>query len=168
MKVRPILLTAAAIGAAAILLAFSSSRADAQTATQIVTFQVTGVNRISVSGNPAILTINTADAGSELTDATDATTTYSITTNQTNQKITGHISIGSMPTDVTLKVALAGSPGTTAGAVSLSSSAVNLVTGITKSKATGQTITYTLSSTLDAAVMASASNVTVTYTVTAG
>ena len=48
MKGRPILVAAAAIGAAAILMAFTSSRADAQTATRT---------------------------------ATDATTTYSITTN---------------------------------------------------------------------------------------
>ncbi|MGI9140812.1 MAG: hypothetical protein ACR2GJ_06880 [Gemmatimonadaceae bacterium] len=81
MKGRPILVAAAAIGAAAILMAFASSHADAQTATQTVTFQVTGVNRIAVSGNPAALTINTATVGSDLSDAADATTTYSITTN---------------------------------------------------------------------------------------
>jgi hypothetical protein len=48
MKGRPILVAAAVIGAAAILMAFASSRADAQTA---------------------------------IRTATDATTTYSITTN---------------------------------------------------------------------------------------
>lgn len=65
MKGHPILIAAAAIGAAAILMAFASSRADAQTATRTVTLQVTGVNRIAVSGNPAALTINTATAGSD-------------------------------------------------------------------------------------------------------
>ena len=69
MKGRPILVAAAAIGAAAILMAFASSRADAQTATRT---------------------------------ATDATTTYSITTNQANQKITGSITSGSIPTGLTL------------------------------------------------------------------
>lgn len=169
MKLRPILLAAATIGGTAILLALASSRSDAQTATQTVTFQVTGVNRIAVSGNPATLAINTAEAGSDLGTASDASTTYSITTNQSNQKITGQITAGTIPTGVTLKAELAGSPGTSSGAQTLSAaSAVDLVTAISQSKATGKTITYSLSATLAAAVMGSSSNVTVTYTVTAG
>ena len=168
MKIRPILLAAASIATAAILLAFVSSRADAQTATQTVTFQVTGVNRISVSGNPATMTINAATAGSDLDDATNSATTYSITTNQTNQKITGQITTGTMPSGVTLTANLAGSPGTSAGAQTLSGTAADLVTAITKDKATGKSITYSLSATLAAAVMGSTSNVVVTYTVTAG
>lgn len=168
MKARPILIAAATLGAAAVLLALTSSRGHAQTATQVVTFQVTGVNKISVSGNPATLTINTATAGGDLDPATDASTTYSITTNQSNQKITGQITAGTVPTDVTLAAALASTIGTSAGAKTLTAAAVDLVTGISKSKASGQTITYSLSAALTAAVMASSSNVTVTFTVTQG
>ena len=60
-------------------------------ATQTVTYSVSAINELSVSGNPAALAVSTATAGSEPDDATDATTTYGISTNQTGTKITAAI-----------------------------------------------------------------------------
>ena len=62
---------------------FSTHTSLAQTtATQTVTLAVSSVQKLSVSGNPAPLTIGSGVAGTEgLTSVTDATTTYSETHN---------------------------------------------------------------------------------------
>lgn len=137
------------------------------TATQTVTFEVQAIDEISVSTDPGALTISTASAGSEPVDATDNTTTYAITTNGTNKKITGGIN-SDMPANVTLQVNL-GAPGgsSSSGDVSLSSTAADLVTGITQRAQSGLSITYTLSATVAAGVVASGTR-TVTLTVTDG
>ena len=137
------------------------------TATQTATYEVTSIDEISVSGNPGALTINTAVAGSQPTDATDATTTYAITTNNSTRKITGKINTA-MPANTSLKVTLvAPTGGTSAGQVTLSVTDQDLVTGITKLAESGKTITYVFSATLAAGIVASASK-TVTLTVAAG
>ena len=134
---------------------------------QSVTFAVNEVNEMGVSGNPAALTISTATAGSEPDDATDSTTTYAITTNATGKKITGAID-SAMPADVTLRVNLAApTGGSSAGATALSTTAADLVTGVTKVAEGSKTITYTLSATVAAGVVASATR-TVTLTMTGG
>jgi hypothetical protein len=162
MKTR--LIIAAAM---ALVLGLSSLALAGSTATQSVTYEVQAINEISVSGDPGSLIINTATAGSEPNDATDNSTTYAITTNGSNKKITGEIDTA-MPTDVTLKVNLqAPTGGTSAGAVTLTSTAADLVTGISTVAQSGLTITYTLSATVDAGVVASASK-TVTLTIIDG
>src|SRR5687767_15812092 len=89
---------------ATMALLVSASVASAQTANQVVTFQVNAINQIAFSGSPSLL-INTATAGSNPTSAT-AAATWAVTTNQTGAKITA--SIGSdMPTGLTLSVNLA-------------------------------------------------------------
>ncbi|MBI1922902.1 hypothetical protein HYR99_01495 [Candidatus Poribacteria bacterium] len=139
----------------------------ANTATQTVTFEVQAINEISVSGNPGALTVSVATAGSEPTDATNSTTTYNITSNGTGKKITGAINTA-MPSGTSLKVSLAAPTGaTSAGTVTLSITAANLVTGITQKAESSKTITYTLSATVSAGVVASASK-TVTLTLTDG
>lgn len=137
------------------------------TATQTVTFQVTAINQISVSGNPGALTISSVTAGSAPTSVSDATTTWAVSTNQTGAKITGSIP-SAMPTGVTLSVNLGAPTGaTSAGAQLLGTSAVDLVTGITKLNETGKTVTYTLAATSAAGVIASDTRV-VTFTITGG
>ncbi|MBI5099039.1 MAG: hypothetical protein HZB30_07335 [Nitrospirae bacterium] len=139
----------------------------ASSTTQTVTYAVSAINEISVSGNPAALTVSTATAGSAPNSVSDATTTYAITTNETGKKITGAIN-SNMPAGVTLTVSLAApTGGTSAGATSLSTSASNLVTGITTLNESGKTITYSLSATSAAGVVSSASK-TVTLTVVDG
>lgn len=152
-------------GVVFVSLLASASIAAAQTATQTVTFQVQAINEISVSGDPGQLTISTASAGGQLQPATDNTTTYSITTNEAGKKIA--ISLDSdMPTGVTLEVSLAEPAGaTSAGDVTLSTVDADAVTDIGNLAETGLAITYTLSATSAAAVMAAADTRTVTLTV---
>lgn len=104
----------------------------ANTANQTVTFEVQAINEISVSGNPGTLTVSVATAGSQPNDATDNSTTYNITTNGTNKKLTGSINTA-MPANTDLKVNLTAPTGaTSAGTVTLSTVAQNLVTGVTQ------------------------------------
>lgn len=145
------------------VMVFAGS-ASAQTATSTAGYEVTAINDVSVSGNPGNLVI---DAASELDGVTDATTTWSVTTNQTGAKVTGEID-SDMPTDVTLKVELDAPTGATSeGAVGLSVAAGDLVTGITEIDATGLGVTYTLSALPTAGVVAAGTR-TVTFTITDG
>ena len=146
-------------------LAGITSVASAQTANQTVTFQVDAINQIAFTGSPSLV-VNTATAGSAPTAAT-ANVSWAITTNQTGSKITA--SIGSnMPAGLTLTVNLAApSVGTSAGAQSLSTTAVDLVTGITKLAESGMNVGYSLSATTAAGVVSSTTR-TVTYTITGG
>ena len=137
------------------------------TATQTVTFEVQAIDEISASGDPGALTISTATAGSQPTDATDNSTTYAVTTNGANKKITGEID-SNMPANTTLQVNLAApTGGSSAGDVSLSTTAADVVTGVTGVAESGLGITYTLSATIAAGVVASDTR-TVTLTLTDG
>lgn len=136
----------------------------ATTATATVTFTIGTINAISVSGNPTALTINTATAGSAPTSVTDTSTTYNVTSNATNQRITGAIDLA-MPSNVTLTIALGAPSGaTSAGAVSMTTTAQNLVTAISNVAESGLAITYTLAATVSAAVQGPSTRV-VTYTI---
>src|SRR5438034_5873783 len=124
------------------LLVVASRALSAQTATQVVTFQVDAVNQVAFSGSPSLV-INTATAGSNPSNAT-AAATWAVTTNQTGAKITA--SIGSnMPAGLTLSANLsAPAGGTSAGSQALSTIAVDLVTSITKLAQSGVSALYTL------------------------
>lgn len=145
--------------------AFAAADASAQTATQTVSYEVAAINEISVSGSPSLV-INSGTAGSGLTSAS-AAGTYAITTNETNRKVTAQID-SNMPSGVTLSVTLAApTGGTSAGSVNLSTTAVDVVTGVSNVNQSGLGITYGLSATVSAGVVP-AGNKTVTYTITAG
>jgi hypothetical protein len=145
--------------------ALAATDAQAQTATQSVSYEVSAINEISVSGSPSLV-INDATPGSGLVSAS-AAGTYAITSNQTNRKITARIDTD-MPSNVTLTVQLAAPSGaTSAGAVSLNSVDKDVVTGISNVDQSGLSISYGLSATVAAGVVA-AGNKTVTYTITAG
>jgi predicted aspartyl protease len=108
--------------------------------------------QISVSGSPAAMKVTAAVAGSAPTAVSNASTTYSLASNPA-----GHFTITAsinspMPAGVTLKITLAASRGSSAGAVTLSTVAQNVVTGITL-KMSGQVITYNLSATAAAGVV---------------
>jgi hypothetical protein len=147
------------------LMAGAATAASAQTANQTVTFQVDAINQIAFSGSPSLV-INTATAGSNPTNAT-AAATWAVTTNQTGAKVTA--SIGSdMPTGLTLSVNLtAPAGGSSAGAQSLSTVAVDLVTSITRLAQGALAASYSLSATPTAGVVSSTTR-TVTYTITGG
>jgi hypothetical protein len=149
------------------LMLVASRSAFSQTAQQTVTFQVDAINEVAVAGSPS-LTIVAAVAGSAPTSVTSSGHTWAVTTNQTNAKITASIA-SNMPSGLTLSATLGvGATGaTSAGAKSLSTTAQDVVTGITKLNATGLALSYTLDATAAAGVVASASRV-VTFTITGG
>ena len=129
--------------ALALMTFAAAGTASAQTANQTVTFAVSAINQIAFTGSPS-LTISSATAGSNPASATDASATWAVTTNQTGAKVSASID-SDMPTGLTLSVNLAQpSGGTSAGAKALSSTSVDLVTGVSKVAATGLGVTYTL------------------------
>jgi hypothetical protein len=147
------------------LLAGALSAASGQTATQTVTFQVDAINQISFAGSPSLV-INTATAGSNPASVT-AAATWAVTTNQTGAKITASIN-SAMPAGVTLSANLAApAAAASAGSQSLSTTSVDLVTGITKLAQGALSVTYSLSATAAAGVVSSTTR-TVTYTITGG
>ena len=149
-----------------LVFGLSSLAMAGNTAQQTVTYEVSAINEISVSGNPGNLVVNSATAGSEPNEDTDNTTTWAITTNQTSRKMTGSIN-SNMPANVTLEINLiAPTGGVSEGDVSLSSTDADLVTSIETVAESGLTITYTLSATVAAGVVPQAHK-TVTITLTA-
>ena len=154
------------LAAAVALVVVAAPLAHAQTATQTVTFTVNAINQIAFLGAPS-LTITTAVAGSAPTSVTDATASWAVTTNQTGAKITASIA-SNMPAGLTLSSSLAApTGGASAGFLSLSTVAVDLVTGITKLAQGSLGVSYKLDATAAAGVVASTSRV-VTYTITGG
>jgi opacity protein-like surface antigen len=152
---------------AALLVVAAAASASAQTATQTVTMQVDAINLISVAGTPS-LTISAAVAGGAPTSVTSTGNTWAVTTNQSNAKITASIPLA-MPTGVTLSANM-GAPtaaGTSAGYLALGTSAVDLVTGITKLNESGLSLSYKLDATSAAGVLTSTTRV-VTFTITGG
>ena len=120
----------------------------------------------AVSGSPPPLVVGTATAGFTPLASTDNSTTYTIFAyGRGNQKVTAQLS-AAMPAGVTLKVQLA-APGnaTSLGLVALSTVAQDVVTGVNNNLNT-RSITYELSATLAAGVVARQSR-TVTLTLIA-
>lgn len=157
--------TVAAAGVAVLLA--GAQEALAQSATQVVRLQVNAINQIGVSGNPAPMVISTAIAGTGPTSVVASETSYAITTNEPNKKITASLD-QALPDGVTLEVALAAPNGAaSAGDVALTTGAADVVTGISALSASALPITYRLSATT--AVQMSAPAVrTVTFTIVSG
>ena len=153
--------------ASSVAIVLNVGAAFAQTATQVVRFEVVAVNQIGVTGTPAPLVVNSATAGSQPTAVTMAGSSYAVTTNETNQKITATINEG-LPAGLTLEVSLAAPPGaTSAGHVSLGTASADVVTGLSNVAASALPITYRLSSTASVRMTAQATRV-VTYTIVSG
>lgn len=129
--------------------------------TQSVSTTVSAINEITVSGNPGGLTVSIATAGSEPTAVNDTSTTYSITTNcgDDAKRITAGID-EAMPVDITFMITLAAPSGAvSSGAKDISAaitgvSALDVVTLIDAVASSGHLITYELSATVDAGVVA--------------
>ena len=110
--------------------------------------------QITVSGSPFQLTVNSAVAGFAPAITMESSTTYATTSNapkHTHYAITAQIDTD-MPSGVTLTIALQAQGATSLGAVTLSSTAQSVVTGIS-TKISGQSITYTLDATAAAGVV---------------
>lgn len=154
--------------ALAVLVVGAPPAAFAQTDTQDVTIIVEDINEIAISGN-VTLTINSATGGGDPDDATDATTSYDLTTNGSGKKITGILD-GEYETGISLSITLAApaASGTSAGAQTLNMlTAVDLVTAIANVSEVGLGISYTASATSAAVPNGVAGETqTVTFTVT--
>ena len=139
---------------------------QAQTATQTVTFSVVPINRVAVSGSAGPIVVSTATAGSAPTSASMGGSSYAITTNETNQKISAALD-QPMPAGVSLAVALGAPSGASStGSMLLSTASADVVTGISSVSASALPIVYTLSATATAPVAPGTR--TVTFTVSAG
>jgi hypothetical protein len=149
-----------------LLVLAAAASAAAQSATQTVTWQIDAVNQVAVTGTPT-LDILAAVAGNAPTSVTSSGNAWAVTTNQSTAKITA--SLGSaMPTGVTLSANLGAPAGATSvGFVALSTTAADIVTGITKLNASGLVLSYQLDATAAAGVITSTTRV-VTYTITGG
>ena len=140
--------------------------AGAQSPSQTINFSVAAINQVAVAGT-VTLNITTAAAGSAPTQATDNASTWAVTTNQSGAKISASLN-SDMPTGLTLQVALGAPSGaSSAGAQTLSSASVDLVTNVSQIAASGLSMNYTLDAALTAGVVASGTR-TVTYTITGG
>lgn len=160
MKAHRILLTTGLLVLATFGMTFA-----ANTDNQTVTLQVSAINEIAVSGDPGALIVNTATAGAEPDTATDNSTDYDITTNESNKRITGVLD-SAVPANTELYVFLvAPTGGTSAGDVQLTTSAADLVTGISTLAETNRTITYKFYAGIAAGIVASTTR-TVTLTLT--
>ena len=133
----------------------------ASTTDQTVNITVDEIQEISTSG-AATLHITTAEAGSAPTAVTDASTTYSITTNDGNVKIMAKLDTA-MPDGMQLNLTAATS-GTSAGKVTLVATDVAVVTTVTKVSET-KMLTYELTATAAAGKLAATTR-TVTFTIT--
>ena len=130
-----------------------------------VTVTVSAINELAITGGNITLTINTATAGQEPTDAVDNTTCdLDWTTNQANKKVTVATDLGA-PTFTLKVVAQNVTGGTAAAEVTLSTTAADFVTGIATTTG-GCDLQYTASATVS---QGTGSDVhTVTYTLTDG
>lgn len=164
MRAKTIIFTAIII--ALLLLLINTARGQSATATQGLTLAVSPVTLIAVNGGSLSLTINAGTAGENALTAVNSTvSTYSITHNKgTVKKITGSLD-SNLPTGISITANLASTKGSSAGAVTLSTTAVDLVTGISKGADKNQTVTYNFQANADAGELASVVK-TVTYTLT--
>jgi hypothetical protein len=155
-----------ALAVAILVTAGFASPVFAQSDTQIVTIVVSDINEIAVSSGSLTLTINSATAGSAPDGDTDATTSYSITTNGSSKKITAALGVA-YATGISLALTLGAPTGaTSAGAKTLTTTAQDMVTGITKLAESGVSISYTASATAAAVSNGAGEAQTVTLTVT--
>jgi hypothetical protein len=121
---------------------------------------------LTVSGNPAVLSITTAVAGSQPVAVSDNSTTYTVTA-VFSSHITAQLA-SNTPVGVTLTINMAAPTGaTSAGPVALDVTARNVVNNITGVFLQTRGITYQLSALASAGVITSRT-ATVTLTIVAG
>jgi len=135
----------------------------AQVGTTSVTFTFQAIDEIAITGSPTLI-INSAVAGQQPQPAIDTLSTFSVSTNGTNKRITAGIN-KQMPANTTLEIQLtAPDSGTSTGYKTLSTVATDVVTGISHVAAANKTITYRFSATTAAGVLTDSCTVTLTLT----
>ena len=123
---------------------------------------------VSVSGDPGMLIVNSAMAGSNPNPVNDASSTYGFNINSSGQhKISGAIN-SAMPPNTSLTVTLEAPPGAgsySAGPVTLSVTPQVLVGGLISGlNQVGLGITYEFSASVAAGIVSSSKTVTFTIT----
>jgi hypothetical protein len=121
---------------------------------------------VVVSGNPGLLRVSAAIAGSEPIAVSNSSTTYTVITPNANRtySITGRLN-AAMPVGLALSASLVAPPGgTSLGPVDLDTTDRDLVTGIARRLTSTQGITYQLRATAAAGVVPNSSR-TVTLTI---
>jgi K+-sensing histidine kinase KdpD len=140
----------------------------AQTATQVVTFSVVSSSRVAI-GNlaaPVQMAAPSSDRASR-TSAMVAGTSYLVTTNEKNQKISASLD-ASVPNALSLSVALGAPHGAMSnGPRTLGTTATDVVTGITGSDGAPLPMRYQWNGSSSGSAAALKHRV-VTYTITAG
>ena len=133
------------------------------TLSQNVNVMVQQINELKIVGDVNLI-ISTSTPGVGLDSAVDASSaTYNLTTNDNGKKITGSIDASFSP-GISLFVLLGAPAGGTAFNEELSTTAIDLVTGIGYAAQTGLTITYTATAAVSAAPNGTGETRTVTLT----
>jgi hypothetical protein len=148
------------------ILMIAASSLCAQSASQVVTFEVKAVNEVGVTGSPNLV-IDAAKPGESELSVQSTGNTWSVTTNQSRAKITAALD-APMPDGVTLSAQLAAPAGArSAGMKPLSTVPVDMVTSINHLNQGGLPLVYELDA---ASTLAKSTKGTraVTYTVTGG
>ena len=120
---------------------------------------------LAVSGNPGLLRVTGAVAGSQPIAVSNGSTTYTVTTGVPNRlyNLTARLN-APMPSGVTLTGTFAAPPGATSlGAIALDATARNVVTNIPRRTDATLGITYSLSALVTAGVVPNGSR-TITLT----
>lgn len=140
----------------------SATAAAAQGTTQDVTLVVDAIDEVQFDQGAQTLTI------SDNTLTTSSTgLTWSVTTNSaTAKRVQGAITAGTLPTNSSLTLNLtAPTTGTSAGAVSLTSTPTDLVTSIDAVSEAGLGMTYNFTAQVDTPPNGAGATVTVTLTI---
>jgi len=128
---------------------------------------VQGQDAVQFQAAPGSLIVNAAVAGSPPTTVSTATARYRVkVASGTTKQLKASIN-SAMPAGVTMQISVVAPPGgTSAGTITLTTTPQTVVTNITNTSFSANlTVTYTLSATSAAGVVASA-NKTVTFAVT--
>lgn len=170
--------TIMAIAATLSMLFIAGPVMAAETADQTVALQVTAIDMITATAGPTLI-FNPANieasgggayvVGSDAFQITDATTTYSVTTNSaSNKKITAHLDTALAATGLALNVALASASGVTSAEVAITTvvalTPVDVVTGLLQEADADQVITYRAVATVETPVATYSPVVTFTLT----
>lgn len=126
-----------------------------------VVVSVAEINELAVSSDALTLTVESGAS------AQDATTTYGVTTNGAGRKITVALSLP-YATGLSLSVEAVAPAGATATARVLGTTALDLVTGLTRIATPGLALTYTATADAGVSPNGSGETRTVTFTLTDG
>jgi hypothetical protein len=145
------------------ILAMAPSAVGAQTATQAVTFSVVSSSMVTI-GN---LAATSREAVAPRTSAKVAVASYAVATNENDQKITASLD-ESVPQAMSLSVALGAPRGAVSGGFRrLSTTATDVVTGITRTDGAALPMRYQWKR-VPSISMTTPKHRVVTYTITAG